>query len=711
MSDPHDQTHPAHHPQQLVNRLSLVSNKSSLASVHGPLARDESSATSIGHPDAQAWWLHASRLIDWEQAPTVAYGTAKGSSKPTWFPDGRLNTCFNCIDRHVLSGHGDRIAFECVSVMPQRQESARHCSLTYKQVLDKVQTLAGVLRHKFGVGKGDRVVIYMPMIPEVAVAMLACARLGAIHSVVFGGFAPKELAKRIEDATPTVVLAASCGLEPKSILDYKKFVNEALEKHSKHKAPVLMFQRRDVDGHVPEKLDKARNEFDWAVEVDKIKKDGKQVKECVMVESSHPLYILYTSGTTGLPKGVVRDQGGHAVASRYSMDNTFGLSRDDVISCFSDAGWVVGHSYIVYSPLLLGCTSIFFEGKPVLPDAGIFWRIVQDFKVNCLFTAPTALRAVRREDPDARLMSKYNLESLRSLFLAGERSEPGIISHYQRLLDKMAAPGALVDDNYWSTESGSPITAIQISRHFPPLAQRPGSAGMPLPGMDLRIVDDDGKPVKRGEMGNIVLARPLPPSALMTIWNNESRFHSAYFERFDGKGDYFDTGDAGVMDEQGYVSVLSRADDIINVAGHRLGTSLLEQVVSAHPAVAECCVVGLPDELKGHVPFALITRATSTQAQQANLDELLQNVNSHVRTDVGAIATLGGLTVTKMLPKTRSGKVLRRTVKELVENASQGKLDAQVGFPPTIEDASTVDEARKVVNEWFKQRQAGKTKL
>ncbi|KAK4053531.1 hypothetical protein OIV83_001699 [Microbotryomycetes sp. JL201] len=711
MSTPHEHSYQVHHPQQLVNRLSLVSNPLQSTSVHGPSdeIKKSAAASPVGHADAQAWWLHASRLIDWDQAPTVAYGLAKGSKKPSWFPDGRLNTCYNCVDRHVLAGYGHRPAFHHVPTMPQ--STGQRTTVTYQELLDDVKVLAGVLKHSFGVKKGDRVVIYMPMIKQTAVAMLACARIGAIHSVVFGGFAPKELAKRIEDATPVLVMAASCGLEPKAIIDYKKFVNEAIEKHSKHKAPLLMYQRQDIKGYTPAKLDKSRQEFDWSEEIATIRKAGKQVESCEMVESNHPLYILYTSGTTGNPKGVVRDHAGHAVSSRYSMENTFGLSRNDTMLCASDFGWVVGHSYIVYCPLLLGCASVIFEGKPTIPDAGVFWKMVQDYKVNCLFTAPTALRAVRREDPDAKLMAKYNLKTLRSLFLAGERSEPGIISHYQRLLDKMAAHGALVNDNYWSTESGSPITAIQITRHFPALAQRPGSAGMPLPGMDLRIVDDEGRPVKRGEMGNIVLARPLPPSALMTVWNNDARFQSAYFERFQGKGDHFDTGDAGVMDEQGYVSVLSRADDIINVAGHRLGTSLLEQVVSAHPAVAECCVVGLPDELKGHVPFALITRATSAEAQHADLTALLKNVNEHVRTDVGAIAALGGLTVTKLLPKTRSGKVLRRTVKELVENASQGKLDAPVGYPPTIEDASTVEEARKVVNAWFKQRQATKSKL
>ncbi|KDE03155.1 hypothetical protein MVLG_06350 [Microbotryum lychnidis-dioicae p1A1 Lamole] len=713
------------HPQQAINTLSLLST---------PLSADPHSAESIsimlptsgcrpssststtqalGNPNAQAFWLNASKTIDWVKPPSVAYGqVGREQERPTWFPDGELNTCYNALDRHVQAGFGSRPCLHHVSPLPPQTRSSR--SMTYAEVLAEVKTLAGVLRHTLGVKKGDRVIVYMPMVLEGAIAMLAIARIGAIHSVVFGGFAPKELAKRIDDAQPRAIISASCGLEPKGVLDYSTFVSQALS-HSTHKdARVLMLRREGIKDHQAPGLGKGsyRGWLDWKSEMEGVRKSGKEVEECVAVKSSDPLYILYTSGTTGMPKGVVRFNGGHAVASRYTMEHTFGLKREDTIACFSDYGWVVGHSFCVYSPMLVGCASVIFEGKPILPDAGIFWKIVETHKVNCVFTAPTALRAIRREDPDATHMSKYDLSSLRSLFLAGERSEPSIISRYQTLLTQYAAPGAIVNDNYWSTESGSPITALQLNSAFPPPAPRPGSAGLPLPGMDVRIVDDEGKEVKRGEMGNIVLGQPLPPSALGTVWKNEARFQEAYFDRFRGKGDYFDTGDAGVIDAQGFVSVLSRADDLINVAGHRLGTSLLEQVVSSHDSIAECCVVGLPDSVKGHVPFALVTLSTSAASSPPSPASLLKTINTLIRTDIGSIATFGGLVISPRLPKTRSGKTLRRTVKELVEAGAEAQWDKKVGFPPTIEDEAVVEELRGVVNGFFKKDAKGfKAKL
>ncbi|KAK4702650.1 propionyl-CoA synthetase, partial [Phenoliferia sp. Uapishka_3] len=716
----------ANHPQLEIHALSLLTNTTKTSAIHGdhPARLPSDGIEPVGAADAQAFWLNAAKNIDWIKSPTVAHGLVKGDNRATWFPKATLNTAYNCLDRHVQAGFGDAKCLHHYSPLPSAAGTEPFKTLTYSEVLWKVQVLAGVLRHKLGVEKGDRVIIYMPMILDGVIAMLACARIGAIHSVVFGGFAPKELAKRIDDATPKAILAASCGLEPKGVIDYKNFIDQALT-YSKHRAPLLMLRRTGIVGHKVPKLDKKKMEFDWREEEKVVmhsKKRWMLVEECVEVESSDPLYILYTSGTTGTPKGVVRYNGGHAVASRYAVEHTFGLTRQDTIFCASDLGWVVGHSFCVYSPLLIGAASVIFEGKPILPDAGVFWKIVEKHKVSCLYTAPTALRAIRRDDPEAELMSKYNLTSLRSLFLAGERSEPGIIKAYQSLLTKMAAPGAIVNDNYWSTESGSPITAVMLSSAFPPLAPRPGSAGLPVAGMDLRIVDDEGKEIGQGEMGNIVLGTPLPPSALGTVWRNEARYQEAYFDRFRGKGEWYDTGDAGVMDEQGFVSVLSRADDLINCAGHRLGTSLLEQVVASHPYVSECCVVGLPDELKGmpdffddtsfnsadhnpitgHVPFALITRGSSKAAQEADLTEMLKAVNIHVRTDIGPFAALGGL-VCGRLPKTRSGKTLRRTVKDLVENASMGKFDAPAAFPPTIEDVTAIDDAREHINEYFRK--------
>ncbi|SCV67911.1 BQ2448_5522 [Microbotryum intermedium] len=820
------------HPQQAINMLSLLSAPSSTdhlspssISILLPtsLSNKRSSSKALGNPNAQAFWLNASRTIDWVKPPSTAYGHAEGTDEvsrtvapshrrtasylprlcggepatvgrgrptffaqaqwrsddvdrlnpasiltprciqlstsptllsfpptqhPTWFPDGELSTCYNALDRHVQAGFGSRPCLHHVSPLPPQTRSSK--SMTYAEVLQEVKVLAGVLRHTLRVKKGDRVIVYMPMVLEGAIAMLAIARIGTIHSVVFGGFAPKELAKRIDDAQPSAIIAASCGLEPKGVLDYSTFVSQALS-HSNHKeARVLMLRREGIKGHQAPELGKENYAkwLDWKSEMENVRKGGKAVEECVGVKSSDPLYILYTSGTTGMPKGVVRYNGGHAVASRYTMEYTFGLKREDTIACFSDYGWVVGHSFCVYSPMLIGCASVIFEGKPILPDAGIFWKtdisspltVVETHKVNCVFTAPTALRAIRREDPDAIQMSKYDLSSLRSLFLAGERSEPSIISRYQALLTQYVAPGAIVNDNYWSTESGSPITALQLNSAFPPLAPRHGSAGLPLPGMDVRIVDDEGKEFGRGEMGNIVLGQPLPPSALGTVWKNEARFQEAYFDRFRGKGDYFDTGDAGVIDAQGFVSVLSRADDLINVAGHRLGTSLLEQgtsaafsrvffedthirlntnsnslpqkVVSSHPSIAESCVVGLPDSVKGHVPFALVTLSASASSSSPTSSSLLQAINTLIRTDVGSIATFGGLVISPRLPKTRSGKTLRRTVKELVEAASEGNWDRKVGFPPTIEDEVVVEEVREVVNGFFKGEEKGlKAKL
>lgn len=667
------------------------------------------------------FWLRAARAIHWHKPPTVAHGVSSNRNAPyldpqgaTWFPDAQLNTCFNCLDRHVytqahasaapvtaspdtphlaLAPTARRVAFHHVSPLSFQTQNAR--SITYYELLQQVQIVAGILRHK-GVQKGDAVVIYMPMVPETSIAMLACARIGAVHSVVFGGFAPKELAKRIQDSKCKMVIAASCGLEPKGPVDYKPLVDEAL-RVSEHKpqSGLLFLRRHTIKGHTPATCASEGKpgpaglpEWDWETE-SKLTADKQGGRspcwECVPVASEDPIYTIYTSGTTGAPKGVCRLSGGHIVALRYSIEHTFGMTPSDVMFCASDLGWVVGHSYIHYGPLLLGATSIVFEGKPVLPDAGIWWRICSQYRVTQMFCAPTALRAIVGQDADAQLMRApgVDLRSLRTLFLAGERSEPQIVARFERLLKELAAPGAQTNDNFWSSESGSPITGLMLSSAFGPLPARPGSAGLPMPGMDVRIVDDDGRELPRGKMGNLVLATPLGPSFLGGLWRNPERFHKSYFATFADKGGWFETGDQGVIDPDGYVSILARSDDIINVSAHRLGTGLIEQVVTSHPDVIECAVVGAPDKLKGQSPFAIVVAharvaaASGDQphnsAQSESAKQMLKNINDHVRKEMGPIAQLSGLIEAQKLPKTRSGKTLRRSLRQAVENAAAGK--------------------------------------
>lgn len=694
--------------------------------------------------DREAFWLRAAQDVHWHQKPSKAYGRTDrtseytnptGKSKDTnmtWFPNASANTCFNCIDRHIyppahagaqpltaspLTPHlaynteaASKVAFHHVSPLPFQMQQYR--KVTYAEALESIQTLSGSLKH-LGIRKGDVVTIYMPMIPETAIAMLACARIGAIHSVVFGGFAPKELAKRIQDAKAKLVIAASCGLEPKGIVDYKPLVDEAIQ-HSQHKPSGLLFLRRHtIKDHHPANVSAPNQngpsgirEYDWEAECDatRLNKDGRdRCWSCHPVASEDPLYTLYTSGTTGTPKGVVRLSGGHMVQLRYTVEHLFGMKPSDTMLCASDLGWVVGHSYILYAPLLLGASTVIFEGKPVTPDAGILWRTISQLQVTHLFTAPTALRAVRGQDPTGAMMRgpSVNLRTLRALFLAGERSEPQIVQVYSELLKELGAPGAVVNDNYWSTESGSPITALMLGSGWSPLTARPGSAGLPQPGMDVTIVDDEGKEVKQGEMGNLVLRRPLAPSALGGLWKNPDGFHKSYWSRFEGHGDWFDTGDAAQMDEAGYITILARADDIIQVAGHRLGTGLIEQVVTGHPDVVECCVVGAPDKMKGHVPFGLVV-ARPNHGSEEDAQKILQSINQHVRKEVGPIAQLSGLVITEKLPKTRSGKTLRKTVRVIVEQAQSAKQEGNIReenlpVPPTIEDRDCLrDNIRKV---------------
>lgn len=596
-------------------------------------------------------------------------------------------------------------------------------------------TLAGVLREE-GVRRGDVVLLYMPMIPAALIGMLAVAQLGAIHAVVFGGFGAASLAQRIDAARPVAVLTASCGVEgAKGALAYRPLVTEALKKSKHRPTRVLVWQREQLRWDPVEKENGERN---WQRLVKSARNRGLKA-EPVAVGSNEGLYIIYTSGTTGTPKGVVREAGGHAVGLNFSMRFLFGIRAGDVMFCASDVGWVVGHSYILYAPLLAGATTVLFEGKPVgTPNADTFWRIVEEHQVNVMFTAPTALRAIKRDDPENEFFSTRGrnggLRRLRALFLAGERSEPSIVTMYQGLLDQYGAPGASVVDNWWSSESGSPMTGLaqapatglawESAVERRPLSIKAGSAGKPMPGFDIRIVDDDGVEVKRGEMGNIVLAIPLAPTGLTTLWKDEERFYKGYLKRFDGR--WIDTGDAGMIDEEGYVHIMARSDDIVNVAAHRLSTGMkrdlrqrrlpgqfankevagaIEQVISEHPKIIEACVVSMPDSLKGHVPFAFA--ASSAPGSSLSPPELLKELNQAIRQQIGPIATLGGIIVAGgVIPKTRSGKTLRRVLRQLVEQAAEGDFDKEVNVPATVEDATVVDNAREVVRRYFASRES-----
>ncbi|KAF3051298.1 hypothetical protein E8E11_001568 [Didymella keratinophila] len=677
--------------------------------------QDQVYAASI--ENSEEFWTRQAQNLHWHKKPSKAFQKSTRVLQKSkvehdswsWYADGEISTTYNCVDRHVANGKGDNVAIYWDSPVTNTKEQ-----YTYKQLLDEVETLAGVLREE-GVKKGDVVLIYMPMIPAAIFAMLAIARLGAIHSVVFGGFSPAALAQRIEASRPVAIMTASCGIEgSKKPTGYKNMIEEAVQKSRVKPAKTIVWQRDQLRWNPVLKENGQRN---WQRLVKSARNRGLKA-EAVPVRSGDGLYIIYTSGTTGLPKGVVRSAGGHAVGLNFSMKYLFGIhGPGDVQFTASDIGWVVGHSYIVYAPLFVGATTVLFEGKPVgTPDASTFWRIIQDYKVTTMFTAPTALRAIRREDGENNFFEKQYgekgaLKSLRALFLAGERSEPSIVQMYQKLLAKHCAPGAIVVDNWWSSESGSPISGIALSASAgldfssserpEPLPIKPGSAGKAMPGFDVRIVDDSGKEVKRGEMGNIVMGIPLAPTAFTTLWEDEERFYKGYMKRFDGK--WIDTGDAGMIDEDGYISIMSRADDVINVAAHRFSTGAIEQAITTHPAVAEAAVVGIPDALKGHLPFAFVTLATQPHPDPAVPDDkLLSEVQKLVREQIGAIASLGGIIQGKaMIPKTRSGKTLRRVLRELLENATHGDYDKEVNVPSTIEDREAVKVAKEKVREYF----------
>jgi propionyl-CoA synthetase len=612
--------------------------------------------------DPEGFWGEQARAIDWFVRPgTVLDRTAEPA--PRWFPDGVLNTCYNALDRHVARGRADDPALIFHSAYTGTRRT-----YSYADLLQRVAQLGGGLR-ELGVGRGDRVVIYMPMVPEAAIAMLACARIGAVHSVVFGGFAPAELAARIDDAQPRVVLASSCGLEPGRVVEYKPLLDAALARSTHQPAYCVIHQRPESRAELIEGRD-----LDLAA----LMRPGQfPPAECAEVAATDPLYILYTSGTTGKPKGIVRDQGGHAVALSYSMRALFDVGPGEVMFTASDVGWVVGHSYIVYGPLLAGATTVLYEGKPVgTPDAGSFWRVVSEHRVKVLFTAPTALRAIRKVDPEGALVDRYDLSSLATLFLAGERLDPDTFRWAGSRL------GVPVVDNWWQTETGWPIATNP--RGLEPLPLKPGSPSVPVPGFDVQALGADGQPLPPGQEGALCLRLPLPPGTLPTVWRDDDRFRRSYLDAFPG---YYLSGDGGYLDADGYVYVMGRTDDVINVAGHRLSTGSMEAVLASHPAVAECAVIGVADELKGQVPRGLVVVKEGVLTPP---EELSAELVALVRSEIGPVAALRRVDVVAALPKTRSGKVLRRTMREIADG-----LPGNV--PSTVEDARVVEALRPVL--------------
>ena len=610
--------------------------------------------------DPEAYWADAAAALTWDRKWDRVFDPALGNFGQ-WFAGGRLNTCFNALDRHVLSGRGEQNALIWDSAMEGRVET-----FTYRRLRDRTAKFAGALR-ALGIGPGDRVVIYMPMVPEAAIAMLACARLGAIHSVVFGGFASAEVAKRIEDAAPKVIVTASCGLEPGRVIPYLPLLNGAIEL-SAHKPDACIVLQRAA---LPVALVAGRDHDFHAVEAAAVPADP------VPVLATDPLYILYTSGTTGKPKGVVRDNGGHAVALLNSMQMVYGLNPGDVFWTASDVGWVVGHSYIVYAPLLAGCTSVMYEGKPVgTPDAGAFWRVCAQHGVKVLFTAPTAFRAIRQQDPTAVLLAGYDIGKLEALYLAGERCDPPTAIWANEVL------GLPVVDHWWQTETGWPITAgFRGLGLFP---AKPGSGGRPAPGYAVHVIDDEGHAVPAGATGNLVIRLPMPPGAAPTLWHNAEGYNAAYLADFKG---WYRTGDAGMIDAEGDVSVMGRTDDIINVAGHRLSTGAMEEVLASHPAVAECAVIGARDDLKGQVPLGLVVLKMGVTTDHAEIGRQLVAL---VRDRIGPVAAFKDARVVLRLPKTRSGKILRATIRRIADGET-------VAVPPTIDDPAIIGEIGAVL--------------
>ena len=610
--------------------------------------------------DPAGFWGDAAEAIDWDQRPMEILDSS-GAPFYRWFVGGTLNTCYNAVDRQVSGGRGDQAAI--IYDSPVTDTCRR---ISYRELQAEVAVLAGALRG-LGVGRGDRVVIYMPMVPEAVMAMLACARLGAVHSVVFGGFAANELAVRIEDAQPKVVMSASCGIEVNRIVEYKPLLDRAIEMSSHKPGRCLILQRPQANAALVDGRD-----IDWAQAT-----AAASPCDCVPVAATDPLYILYTSGTTGKPKGVVRDNGGHAVALRWSMANVYDVQPGDTYWAASDIGWVVGHSYIVYAPLLTGCTTVLYEGKPVgTPDAGAFWRVVAEHGVRALFTAPTAFRAIKKEDPAGELARKYDLSGLKYLFLAGERLDP---ETYRWAGDLLGIP---VIDHWWQTETGWAIAADLMG--LEPMPTKPGSPTMPVPGYDLRIVDGSGAEVPAGTTGEIVLGLPLPPGCLTTLWGDDQRFVDSYLSAYPG---FYRTSDGGYRDSDGYLYVMGRTDDVINVAGHRLSTGEMEEVLASHPDVAECAVIGVHDTLKGQIPRGFVVlkagRAIDGETLRAQLVAM-------VRDRIGPVASFREVDVVAALPKTRSGKILRKTMRGIADGADEP-------VPSTIEDPAALDALRPIL--------------
>ena len=607
--------------------------------------------------DPEGFWMKAAEAIDWDETPSKALFD-EHAPLYEWFVDGRVNTCWNAVDRHVAAGNGDNVAIYYDSPITNTKSQ-----MTYRDLQTATAKLGGALQAK-GVGLGDRVIIYMPMVSEALVAMLACARIGAVHSVVFGGFAAAELATRIDDATPKAIIAGSCGIEPSRVVAYKPLLDGAIDL-ADHKPDFCVILQREqaiadlVDGR----------DFEWDAF-----QDGAPLADCVPVDGNHPAYILYTSGTTGQPKGVLRPTAGHLVALNWTMKNVFNVDPGDTFWAASDVGWVVGHSYICYAPLIHGNATIVFEGKPIgTPDVGTFWRIIQEYNVKTFFTAPTAFRAIKREDPKGEFVKKYDMSCLNALFLAGERADPDTILWAQ---DQLGVP---VIDHWWQTEIGYPAVCNPFGIEMLPV--KLGSPSVPMPGFDVQVLDDAGHPLPAGELGAIAIKLPLPPGTLPNLWNAENRFRKSYLNNFPG---FYETGDAGYIDDDGYLYIMARTDDVINVAGHRLSTGAMEEVLSEHPDVAECAVIGVGDQLKGQLPMGFVCLSKGVDRPHA---DIVSEVVKSVRDKIGPVAAFKLAVVVDRLPKTRSGKILRGTMVNIADNK-------EFKMPATIDDPAILDEIK-----------------